>query len=164
MMLRKQQLANQLREVFIDGKWIANTNFKEQLESINWEQAVQKVYDLNSIALLTYHINYYLVGLIGVFNGKELNIKDRYSFDMSPIQSEAEWMALVNKFLFNAEAFANQVEQMDEALLNQVFVDEKYGTYSRNIEAVVLHAYYHLGQISLIKKIIRSKFNNHTGK
>jgi hypothetical protein len=43
---------------------------------------------------------------------------------------------------------------MPEEKLNQVFVDEKYGTYQRNIDAMIEHAYYHLGQIVLIKKMI----------
>ena len=38
--------------------------------------------------------------------------------------------------------------------LEEIFVDEKYGTYRRNIEGIIEHSYYHLGQISLIKKMI----------
>jgi len=43
---------------------------------------------------------------------------------------------------------------MEDATLDSVFVDEKYGTYLRNIEGVIEHCYYHLGQISLIKKLV----------
>jgi hypothetical protein len=43
---------------------------------------------------------------------------------------------------------------MDDNLLNQSFVKEEYGSYSRNIEAQIEHSYYHLGQISLLKKLI----------
>jgi hypothetical protein len=38
--------------------------------------------------------------------------------------------------------------------LDSVFVYEKYGSYRRNIDAIIEHAYYHLGQIVLIKKMI----------
>ena len=31
--------ANRLKEVLLDGGWIANTNFKTQLESVKWVQA-----------------------------------------------------------------------------------------------------------------------------
>ncbi|MEM8891667.1 MAG: DUF1572 domain-containing protein, partial [Bacteroidota bacterium] len=34
------------------------------------------------------------------------------------------------------------------------FVDEKYGTYRRNIDGMIEHCYYHLGQISIIRKMI----------
>jgi hypothetical protein len=152
-MTRNDILANRLREVLLNGKWIANTNFKEQISSIGWKQAAQKVDNLNTIALLTFHINYYLKGLLNVFNGGELEIRDKYSFDLPEIKSESEWNNLVNDFIGNAEKFANKVEQMEESKFDQPFVDEKYGTYLRNIEGVIEHSYYHLGQVSLLKKM-----------
>jgi uncharacterized damage-inducible protein DinB len=147
-------LANRLREVLLDGKWIANTNLKEQITSVSWQQAIQKVENLNTIALLTFHINYYLKGVLNVFEGGNLEIKDKYSFDMPEITSESDWNNLVNELLNNAENFINHVEKMDDNLLNQPFVKEEYGSYSRNIEAQIEHSYYHLGQISLLKKLI----------
>lgn len=45
---------------------------------------------------------------------------------------------------------------MDDSLQSQPFVKQEYGTYLRNIEAQIEHSYYHLGQISLIKKMIMS--------
>lgn len=153
-MTKAQSLAVRLREVLLNGKWIANTNFKDQILSINWEQATQKVGSLNTIALLTFHINYYLQGILQVFNGGDLVIRDKYSFDLPEIKSESDWDQLVEAFLSNAEMFASRVEQMDDSILGQAFVDEKYGDYSRNIEGVIEHCYYHLGQVSLIRKMI----------
>ena len=156
-MTRNLLIANRLREVFLDGKWIANTNFQEQLSSIGWEQAIHKVGNLNTIALLTFHINYYLGGLLNVLNGGKLEIKDKYSFDLPEIKSEKDWSQLVSKFISNSEMFVSKVEQMEESMLDQPFVDEKYGTYLRNIEGVIEHSYYHLGQISLIRKLTEPK-------
>ena len=156
-MTRNLAIANRLREVLLNGKWIANTNFKEQILSVSWEQAIQKVDNLNTIALLTFHINYYLVGLSNVLNGGRLEIKDKYSFDLPEIKSEKDWNKLVNDFLNNSEMFAKQVEQLDESILEQPFVDKKYGSYLRNIEGVIEHSYYHLGQVSLIRKMIVQK-------
>ena len=45
---------------------------------------------------------------------------------------------------------------MPEERLDENFVDEKYGNYTRNIDGMIEHSYYHLGQISLIKKIINA--------
>lgn len=153
-MTRNLSLSNRLREVLLDGKWIANTNFREQAESISWEQATQKIGQLNTIALLTFHINYYLQGILQVFNGGALDIKDQYSFDLPEISSETGWHALVNNFLNNAQSIAVKIEQMDDHVFDEVFVEEKYGTYLRNIEGIIEHSYYHLGQVSLIKKMI----------
>ena len=156
-MTRNLAIANRLREVLLNGKWIANTNFKEQILSISWQQAIQKIGNLNTIALLTFHINYYLGGLLNVFNGGGLEIRDKYSFDLPEIKSQKDWNKLVGEFLSNSEMFANKIEQMDQSMLNQSFVDKKYGTYLRNIEGVIEHSYYHLGQVSLIRKMIEQK-------
>jgi hypothetical protein len=153
-MNRNLAIAGRLREVLLTGKWIANTNFKEQIESVNWEQATQKVENLNTIALLTFHINYYLAGILNVFDGGTLDIRDKYSFDLPEIRTEDDWIKLVRDFLSNSEKFIKHVEQMNDQTLDQPFVDEKYGSYLRNIEGVIEHSYYHLGQISLIKKLV----------
>jgi hypothetical protein len=153
-MSKNTLIANRIREVLLDGHWIANTNYKEQLQSISWQQATQKVGSLNTIAALTFHINYYLAGLINVFNGGRLEISDKYSFDLPPIESETDWQKLFITFLDNAEKFASHVELLPDEMLDQPFVDEKYGSYWRNIEAVIEHSYYHLGQIALIRKMI----------
>jgi uncharacterized damage-inducible protein DinB len=153
-MKRSELIANRLREVFLNGYWIANTNYKDQLLNITWQQAIYQVADLNTIAALTYHINYYLVGILNVFEGDPLEIKDQYSFDLPLIQSEEDWKKLVEEFLANSAAFADEVARMPDEKLDQVFVNEKYVTYLRNIEGVIEHSYYHFGQIVLIKKLI----------
>ncbi len=147
-------LAKRLREVLLDGKWIANTNFKEQITNTSWQQAIQRVENLNNIALLTFHINYYFKGLLNVFEGRALEVKDKYSLDLPEIKSEKDWNNLVIEFVSNAEKFIHHVEIMDDNLLSQPFVKEEYGSYLRNIEAQIEHSYYHLGQVSLIKKLI----------
>ncbi|MNX07310.1 DinB family protein [Pedobacter ghigonis] len=153
-MKRPEDIASRLKEVLLTGYWIANTNYKDQLLSISWEQAIYPVENLNTIAALTYHINYYLAGLLNVLKGGALEIKDQYSFDLPPIRSSHDWHKLVETFLKNSTDFVNEVAQMPDAKLDETFVDEKYGTYLRNIEAVIEHSYYHLGQIVLIKKLI----------
>ena len=140
--------------MLLNGHWIANTNYKEQILNVTRQQAIEKVGNLNTIAALTYHINYYLAGLLNAFECGKLDISDRFSFDLPPIQAEADWNELVATFLNNAEKFATRIEQMDDNIFDQPFVDEKYGIYLRNIEGVIEHCYYHLGQISLLRKMI----------
>ena len=153
-MERTKALSNRAREVLLDGRWVANTNCKAQLENLNWEQATQKVGNLNTIAALTFHINYYLAGLIVVFQGGTLEIRDKYSFDLPPITSQADWEKLVKEFLENSETFVQEVAKLSDTILDKPFVQEKYGTYLRNIEGIIEHSYYHLGQISMLKKMI----------
>ncbi len=148
------QIANQFREVQLNGTWIS-TNFKAQLSDVDWKMATAKIGSLNTIAALTFHINYYVAGVLKVFEGGSLDIRDKYSFDVPPIESEADWEKLKNKFYSDAEKFGNFVEQMPDKKLQEAFVDEKYGNYFRNIIGMNEHSYYHLGQIVLIKKMLR---------
>ncbi|WP_119789644.1 DUF1572 family protein [Flavobacterium anhuiense] len=146
------EIANRFREVILNGTWIANTNFKDQLENLDWKIAVSPIQDLNTIAALAQHVHYYINGINQVFKGGTLDIKDQFSFDFPPIRSQEQWNNFLTKFWNDAETFASFVEQMPDENLDAVFVDAKYGTYKRNIEAMIEHSYYHLGQIVLIKK------------
>lgn len=150
----ENDLSKRLKEVLLDGRWIANTNFQDQISQVNWQQATQQVGSLNTIARLTFHINYYLAGILNVFNGGDLEIRDKYSFDLPPIESEEDWQQLVQEFLSNAEQFVEAVGKMSDSKLAEPFVDPKYGDYRRNIEGVIEHTYYHLGQVSLLRKLI----------
>ena len=157
-------LTTRLREVLLDGHWIANTNFKEKLSDVTWEQATKKIGRLNTIAALTFHVNYYLKGILHFFKGGKLEVRDKYSFDMPPVNSSSDWNKLVGEFLSNAEEFVMYVENMPESKLDEPFFDEKYGSYQRNIEGMIEHSYYHLGQISLIKKMILEIENQELNK
>lgn len=150
-------VANRFREVLLNGTWIANTNYKDQLIALDWKIATAELNGLNTIAVLAQHIHYYINGMKKVFLGGALEIKDKYSFDFAPIQSQNEWEEFLSKFWNDSEEFAFLIEQMEEEKLEHVFVEEKYGTYLRNIDAMIEHSYYHLGQIVLVKKILLNR-------
>jgi len=147
-----EYLANRLKEVFTEGKWVLGTNFKEQIIDLDWHQATQRIDDFNTIADLTFHIDYYIAGVTKVLKGGTLDIRDKYSFDIPPITSEEDWRNLVNKFCFDSEEFIELIEQMSDEKLLSDFIDKQYGTYYRNIDVMIEHACYHLGQIILLKK------------
>lgn len=149
-----KQIADRFREVLLSGTWIANTNFKAQLTDLNWKLATTKVGSLNTIASLTFHIHYYIKGVLNVLGGGPLNISDKYSFNFAPVASQEDWETRLNSLWNDAEKFAALVEKMPEGRLNEIFAERKYGTYQRNIEAMIEHSYYHLGQIVLIRKLL----------
>ena len=150
-----QQLAQQFREAHLNGRWLANTNLKEQLDNTTLEQANTKVGDHNTIALLAFHLNYYVDGMCRVLEGGPLDISDKYAFDAPPIQTEEEWKALKQKLWKDAERFALLVEQLPEEDLEKPFANLNYGSNYLNISTMIQHIYYHLGQIVLIKKLLK---------
>jgi uncharacterized damage-inducible protein DinB len=153
-MTRAYELAKRFREVILNGTWVANTNYRLQLADLHWKTATARFDSLNTIAALAQHIHYYIKGVKNVFEGGALAIKDKYSFDFPPIRSQSEWEYFLSQLWRDTEEFASLVEQMPDDKLSEVFVDEKYGTYQRNIDGMIEHSYYHLGQIVLLKKIL----------
>ncbi len=150
------QIAKQFREIYY-GKWVTGTNLKAELSDLTWQQATTKISDLNTIAGLVFHINYYVAGLVQVLKGGTLDIQDKYSFDLPPIESSDDWDMLRNQMWSDAEDFATLVEQMPEEKLKEAFVKEEYGDYRRNLMVIINHSYYHLGQIVIIKKLLQAE-------
>jgi hypothetical protein len=148
-----QQIAKNLRDAYNGGNW-AGVNLRDTLKDVTWQQAITKIGNLNTIAMLVFHINYYVDAALSVLKGHPLNASDKYSFDLEPVNSGEDWQKLVAYVFSQAEAMASEIEQLDEARLSDVFADANYGTYFRNMMGVVEHAHYHLGQIVLIKKLI----------
>ncbi|MFY7861094.1 MAG: DinB family protein [Chitinophagales bacterium] len=153
-MSRSNIIASRLREVLLDGHWIANTNCKEQIQSLDWQGAIRKVGNVNTIADLTFHLNYYLEGLLAALDTGTLEISDKFSFDSPEVKSQKDWTNLVETFLNNSEKYIERIKQIPDNQLDQPFIGQKYGTFGRNIDGVIEHSYYHLGQISLIRKLI----------
>ncbi|HSY76239.1 MAG TPA: DinB family protein [Bacteroidia bacterium] len=150
------QIAKQFRAVYTGSNW-TGVNLKDTLEGITWQQATTKVHDFNTIALLVFHMNYYVGLALKVLQGEPLDGHDKYSFDMPPVESQEDWEKLLNKLRADAETFAGLVERLPDTKLEEIFWAEKYGTYYRNITGIVEHNHYHLGQIVLIKKMILQK-------
>lgn len=150
------QIASQSKEVQLNGNWIS-TNLKAELTDVTWEEATTKIGSLNTIADLAFHINYYIGGINQVLEGGTLDIRDKYSFDRPPITSQTDWEALQSKIYADAEQFVALVAKLSDKQLNEGFVEEQYGNYFRNLLGMNEHSYYHLGQIVLLKKLIREQ-------
>jgi len=148
------QIAQHLKAVHFGGNW-TSVNLKDTLAGVTWEQAVTKVHTFNTIAVLVYHMNYYIDAVRKVLEGGPLEAKDAYSFDLQPITGAEGWERLQQKTWADAEAFATLVEQLPEERLGELFVKEPYGNYYRNVHGIIEHTHYHLGQIVLIKKLVQ---------
>jgi hypothetical protein len=147
------QIAKHVRDVHFGGNWTSVT-LKETLADVTWQQATAKVHSFNTIAVLVYHMNYYISVVMKVLEGEPLNASDKYSFNLSPIQSQEDWENLLDKTWTDAENFALLVEQLPESKLWEDFSENKYGNYYRNLHGIIEHVHYHLGQIALIKKLL----------
>ncbi len=149
-----EQLSQHFRAVHTGGNW-TSVNLKDLLADVTYLEATTPVSNLNTIAVLVFHVNYYVSAVLKVLQGEKLQASDKFSFDLPPLQNESGWQQLVAKTLREAEAFAAEVEKLQEDQLTIVFEDPKYGNYYRNIAGIIEHTHYHLGQIAVIRKLLR---------
>lgn len=154
-MTTQQHIARHLRE-FIKGKNWTWVWFDEVLQDVTWEEAVAKVDNFNTIAVLVFHMNYYTRFQIRVFNGGGLEGWDRDAFRAPDVRSAADWEQLLQATRRDTETLATLVEQMPAEQLDMIFLEERYGSFYRNLHGNIEHMHYHLGQIVLLKKQIRS--------
>jgi hypothetical protein len=153
-MTQTAQIAKHLRDVHTGGNWTWS-NLKDILTDVSWEEATTKIDSFNTIAALTFHVNYFVVAVLDVLQGKPLTSHDKFSFDVPPIHSQQDWEKLVNKVLAEAGQCAALIEKLPDSKLDEVFVEEKYGNYFRNLHGLIEHTHYHLGQIAILKKLVK---------
>lgn len=153
-MNRSQKLAKRLEAVLLNGQWIAHTNLQNEASLLSLEMAQKKVHGLNSALELIFHIGYYSEGIAEVLNGGPLSIKDAYSFHVPPINSEEDWKAFRTRLEQSSKALIQLASQMPEKSWDQDFADGTYGSIEQNIEGFIEHAYYHLGQLRLVRKLL----------
>ncbi len=151
-----RQIATHLRHLY-HGVNSTGVNFSETISGITRQEGMTQVDDLNTIAVLIFHVDYYVGGLTEVLRGGDLTIRDKYSFDLPPIETDQDWQNFLGRFFENGETFARLIEQLPAETLSADFVKEAYGNYYRNLQGFIEHAHYHLGQIVLLKKIIRGR-------
>ncbi|HNE29680.1 MAG: DUF1572 domain-containing protein [Saprospiraceae bacterium] len=153
-------LAKHLRDVYFGGNW-TTSNYKEHLSGLSWQQVTTQVHGFNTIATLTYHTHYYIAAVTKVLEGGPLDAKDKFSFDHPPIESQEDWDRFLEKVWAAAEHFAALIEQLPEQRIWEDFIEAKYGNYYRNLQGIIEHLHYHLGQIVLIKKLTSQEQNSH---
>ncbi|MFL5739919.1 MAG: DUF1572 domain-containing protein [Flavisolibacter sp.] len=149
-------IAKQFRDLHFGGNW-TGVNLKETVKDLSWQEATEKIDSFNTIATLMYHTHYYVEIVTNVLLGQPLQGKDTDSFEHPPVQSRENWEQLLEHVWMDAENFALLVEGLPDSKLEENFSGEKYGSYFRNIQGITEHTHYHLGQIVLLKKMIREK-------
>ena len=159
-MKTSSHIAKHFKEVYFGGNWTCS-NLKDNTSDLTWQQATTEVYSLNTIATLVYHINYYVNAVANVLEGKNLEAKDEFSFAHPTIASQEDWEAFLGLVWKDGKRFTSLIEKLPDETLWSFFTDEKYGIYFRNLQGIVEHTHYHLGQLALIKKIVLHKKTKH---
>lgn len=147
-------IAKHFREIHFGGNW-TSVNLRDTLADVTWQEATMKQRSFNTIAAITFHIHYFADAVLQVLEGGPLDAHDKFSFDHPPITSDADWQRMLDQIWADAERFATMVEQITEGRLQSNLADPKYGTWYRNLHGIIEHAHYHMGQVVILKKLLR---------
>lgn len=149
-------IARHFQEVYFGGNW-TSSSLKETLADVSWQEATTSIESCNTIATLVFHIHYFVSVTSKVLQGHPLDGNDKLSFDHPPIKSEEDWKKFTEQCFREGEAFSQLITQLPETNIWENLADEKYGTYYRNLQGIIEHTHYHLGQIALLKNILRQR-------
>lgn len=150
------QIAKHFRDLHFGGNW-TDVNMKDTLADVNWKRATTKIDSFNTMATLVFHTNYFVEVVLKVLEGGPLDGNDKLSFDHPPINSEEDWQEMLNNSWSKAERLAELIEKLSDEILLGDFIDPKYGSYYRNINGIIEHSHYHLGQMVFLKKLLNKQ-------
>ena len=148
-----RNIAKHLREFYFGKNWTASS-LKDHIQDVSCDMAQTRFQSFHTIAELVYHIHYYSVVAGPVLEGNELDADDAVSFNAPTFQGQQEWEGYLAQIYQEAEQFASLIEAIPDAQFDDQFFDKKWGSTYRNIQGIVEHGHYHLGQIVMLKKIL----------
>jgi len=109
----------------------------------------------NSIAMLLHHLTFYneivLQRLLDIYTA----IPQSNGFEIPALDSEEDWQRLQHRNLQSANALAEGILQFPEQRLFELTANGKT-TFYKNLHGIAEHAHYHLGQMVILKKLIRA--------
>ena len=152
-----ERIADQLKRAF-DGEAWHGPSLKEALEGVTARQAVARpIAGAHSIWELVAHI----AGWEGVvarrLTGEAVGEPIEGDFPNAPSEvSEADWAAFVTRVKDAHDRLVAQVAALTEADLRKRIEDKPYPAWMM-AHGVVGHSLYHVGQIVLMKKMVRKK-------
>ena len=153
-MYTTEQIAQHLVEVHEGGNW-TEVDLHTTLADVTYKEAVtQTPASLNTIAALLHHLTFWNRVMIRRIHGIVVPDAPDNGFAMKPLTDEAAWQALQADNQQSVTELAAAIRSVPEARLPEAIVPGQSSTY-KNLQGTVEHVHYHLGQIVLLKKLIR---------
>lgn len=145
-------IAQHFYEVHYGDSW-TDVAVKDVLKDITWRQAVQKIGEANTIAVLLHHMDFYnRVVYNRCFEEDQKEVRHEDSLH-AEVNNDEDWLQLQKRYFDLAEKIHAAILALDDKILFTVRAGNQ-NTYYKNLQGLIEHIHYHLGQISLLKKII----------
>ncbi len=152
-------IAQHITDVHNGSNW-TDVNVKDTLQDVSFTEAntVTKA-SPNSIAMLLYHISFYNEVMLQRLLNLPAPVSQTNGFDAPHLNNEEDWKLLQEKNIQSAQKLADAVKSFPEEKLYQEYQPGK-SSYYKNLHGIAEHAHYHLGQMMILKKLIKQENNN----
>lgn len=146
-------VAQHVAEV-VHGNW-TDIHLDEAIADVTYQEAINVPAGLvNSIAMLVNHLEFYNFVITERLMGTEPVIDDANRFAIS-IKNEEDWQLLKQRTLDSFKRLADRISQLPAEKL-QALTPSGNNTFYKTLHGLSEHAHYHLGQIVLLKKLVRA--------
>lgn len=151
----KELIAQHILDVHEGENW-TESNIKNALADVTLAEAIIKTpASPNTIAMLLHHLTYWNRIMIERVNGIKSVIPETNGFEMNPLVTEEDWLQLKSDNILSAHELASAILNFDESKLPEPILPG-YSTAYKNLQGCSEHIHYHLGQIIILKNLIRS--------
>jgi uncharacterized damage-inducible protein DinB len=147
-------IATHIKEVYEGDNW-TSVSIADTVNDVNWQQAQQHTAGSpNTIASLLHHLYYWNGILMQRLEGNNPLIPETNGFDFGELENENDWDALKEKTHQSFIQLADAAQNFPDEKLSTSYAAGK-SSYYKNLQGIVEHAHYHLGQIVIIKKLLQ---------
>lgn len=148
-------IARHVLDVHEGGNW-TDVNVKETIRDITLKEAVMHTQaSPNTIAAVLHHLTYWNRVMVQRINGVRVAIPDSNGFETPPLNSEEDWQQLKEDNTASAHELSTAIKSFDEKRLEEPII-EGYSSGYKNMQGTVEHIHYHLGQLVILKHLVRA--------
>jgi uncharacterized damage-inducible protein DinB len=150
------RISNLFEDLYNGDPWIG-VNIRDTIKSLTPVEAAKKVFaNSNSIWQILNHLLQWRINLLNRLNGeKAFSPVDNYFIEITDTTEEA-WKKLLSDFDKSQEQWLLFLKNADEDSLDIIEPGSSYSRYTF-IHGILQHDAYHLGQISMLAKQVKTK-------
>lgn len=149
-------IAQHLIDVHEGNNW-TDVSLADVLKDVTLQEATTlTAASPNTIASLLQHITYWNRVMVQRIAGNEVIIDEHNGFKLPLLQTEDDWLKLKIDNNLSSHELAAAMVHFEDAKLEEPLVKGGSSAY-KNLQGAVEHVHYHLGQMMILKKLIKAK-------